>query len=328
MTYRSFLASRFAALALAGAFLFLTARPCRAGERPIAWNVDRSPPAASCPDATALAAAVARARGPESAREPRGPVEIDVAFARGEAGYTATVRARGATTGVRTLTDDSPTCAPLAEAVVATLAVLLDIAGDDAAPATTPAAQVATPPAPRLSLPPEREDDDQDPPLRLGIGVSGGYAHFHRSSTDPTTRDGVLAGIDVRVHPHREHGAVFGVSAGGAVFGPTVVILDAAYSFALTAPRRLGGVGTSAYAEVGPAFGIVSDAKPASDHTVLGGRASFAMDFHLTYVTVGAFVGYRGGVPLGGDDGWEGALSMGLRLGVVFDVGGGNAATP
>jgi hypothetical protein len=65
----------------------------------------------------------------------------------------------------------------------------------------------------------------------------------------------------------------------------------------------------------------VRHAPPASNHDVLGGSVSVAMDLQLYNLTLGLVVGYRGGVPLSGTpDGWEGAATGMFRLGAVFDV--------
>jgi len=331
--------------------LVADARPCRADPAiapSITWNVERLPEAASCPDATALAAAVARARSGDPARETESrdarrsgrAVALDVAFSRGPGGYAATLRARGATTGERTLADDGATCAPLAAAVVATVVVLLDTrgAGDaDPAAASSPPPPAAAPAPTAASAPPAPPQEDEGEPfqaLRLGLAATASFAHFHRSRSDPTTTDGGLVGFEARVQPYSRHGGLFAMSAGGAVFGPNATIIDAAYSLALTAPPRLRGVGLAMYLDLGPSFGIVSNAKPTADHTVFGGRASIAADLQISHFTIGALLAYRGGIPHGIDDRWEGALTAGLRAGVVFDFepraerGGGGPGGP
>ena len=55
---------------------------------------------------------------------------------------------------------------------------------------------------------------------------------------------------------------------------------------------------------------------------MVGGRLSLSVDVQLQNLTFGGFFGYRGGVPIGVPDAWEGAATFGLRLGLAFDVGG------
>ena len=308
-------------LAFTGAFLAVQ-RPCHADARAIEWTVTRPPEAASCPDAAALTDAVAKARGgPDPARESAaGAIALEVEFARAGAGFAATVRTRGPRGGVRTLS--GPTCAALTDAVVATIAVLLDDAGEEPSvrppPTAAPASGPETPPA------------DEEPrgvylPLRIGLAAHAGLAYFHRSSSSPTGMGGAALGGELRVHPYSRHGGAFAITYGGGVFGPNVTLIDAAYSYALTAPRPIHGLSSAVYLDAGPALGLVSHAGPSPDHSVLGGRVSVTADAQLAIFTIGITAGYHGGVPLSGArDGWEGAFTAMLRAGLVFDFGTGN----
>ncbi|MBS2014346.1 MAG: hypothetical protein JST00_15775 [Deltaproteobacteria bacterium] len=318
--------SVFAALrrvALAGGLVFSIVayeRPCLAEGRSISWNVARTPEAEGCPDGAALAAAVARARGPEPASDAAAPpVAIDVAFGRDGGGFAATVVVRGATRGQRTLADGGSTCAALTDAVVATLTVLLDSRPEEpAAPPSPPPVAAPSEPAPTPAG--GRDDDAAYSAVRIGLAPHLGLANFHRSASDPSNKVGAVLGGVIRVHPHSAHGVAAGFMYGGGVFGPNVAIVEASYSYALTDPRPLTGFSTAAYLEVGPSLGFVTTAAPAPDHTVLGAHASFVGDLQLANFTLGIDAGYRGGVPLGGaKDGWEGALVAGAHVGVALD---------
>jgi hypothetical protein len=305
--------------------LLAVERPCRADNREIEWTVTRSPDAASCPDASALTEAVTKARGPEASRQhPPTAMHLEVAFARGDAGYTATVRAHGPKSGARTLS--GPTCSALTDAVIATITVLLD--EDPEEPGPTPApepAPVATGSAAE-SPPADAPDGDLYSPLRIGLAAHAGIANFHRSSSSPSNETGAALGGELRIHPHSRHGGAFAITYGGGVFGPNVTLVDAVYSYALMEPRPFSGVSTAAYLDVGPALGLVTKAPPGPNHTVLGGRASITADLQLANFTLGISVGYHGGVPLGGPkDGWEGAFTALLRAGVALDFGSGKA---
>ncbi len=300
-------------------------RPARAEPRAIEWTVTRAPDASSCPDAAALNEAVTRARGPESS--PDGAparAQLDVTFSRGAAEYTATVRARGRGSngsGSRTLA--GPTCEALMDAVVATIAVLLDDDAEEPAPAPSAAAGAA----------PAAESPPADPPavdaylpLRIGLAAHGGLAYFHRSTSSPTTKGGVVIGGELRVHPYSRHGGAVAVTYGGGIFGPDVTLIDAVYSYALIEPVPLRSVSTAVYLDVGPAVGLVSKAGPGPDHTVLGARASVTADLQISVFTLGITTGYHGGVPLGGPvDPWEGALTLMLRGGLVLDFDTGKS---
>jgi hypothetical protein len=102
--------------------------PARAEPLP-ALVVTRSAGANDCPDAASLAAEVARMNGRPSL-DPRGnsvgTTRLHVELDRGLEGYSAVIRAAGARSGERRLTDVGPTCANLADALALTLALILD----------------------------------------------------------------------------------------------------------------------------------------------------------------------------------------------------------
>jgi hypothetical protein len=103
--------------------------------------VERSPGAGDCPDAGALAAIeerVAGRRGLEPSADPGAPGHVEVHFTKGSAGYSGIIRPPGEVHRVRTLSDPSPTCAPLAQAISLALALLVD---EIAAPVTEALAQ-------------------------------------------------------------------------------------------------------------------------------------------------------------------------------------------
>lgn len=162
---------------------------------------------------------------------------------------------------------------------------------------------------------------EPDPAARIGVTVNAGPALFHRSSTSPTEESGFFLGGEVRVHPLPTHGFVLGYTRAAGIFGPRVSILDAAYSLQLVGPRRLQGVTGALYLDVGPSAGFAYVHSEDPTHAILGGRLTVGGDLQITNFLVGAFVTYRGGIPIGAPDGWEGVLTCGLRLGLAFDVG-------
>lgn len=154
--------------------LSLPARPARAeppGAAPLpGLVVRRGEGASSCPDAPALAAAVAAQMG-HPALDPAAPAwrpSIEVRVDRAPGGFSATVFQAGRE---RHLDDPGPACAALADALAVTIAILLD---PDANPALPPARAAAPPPAQPPALPaapPER------PPPRLALGVEGLFTY-------------------------------------------------------------------------------------------------------------------------------------------------------
>jgi hypothetical protein len=159
-------------------------------------------------------------------------------------------------------------------------------------------------------------------PLRVGVAGTAGYGKVHRSSSDPSSEGTIAYGGELRVHPYSPHGFVVAYTYAAGIFGPNVSIVDGAYSLRVLGPKKLRDFAGALYFDVGPSVGFVSHAPPASDHTVLGGRVSIAADAQIWNFTLGPVLSYRGGVPLSGaPDNWEGALTVFLRAGLVFDVG-------
>lgn len=166
----------------------------------------------------------------------------------------------------------------------------------------------------------EAPPPDADPAARIGVTANIGAAFFQRSSTSPTSESGGFLGGEVRVHPLPMHGFVLGYTHAGGIFGPTVSIVDVAYSLRLVGPQRLRGITGAIYLDVGPSAGFVFVHHEDPTHAVLGGRVSIGSDLQLANVVVGGFFAYRGGIPVGAPDAWEGAVTFGLRVGATFDV--------
>ena len=119
------------ALALAAA---LAALPAPAAPLGAELSVVRAPEAGDCPSSGELQAAIERIvqRPVVSASGER--LVADVRFQRGESGFAALVRLEGAKQGERRLTDTGGSCAPLAQAVAVTLALLVDLGPEPPAP--------------------------------------------------------------------------------------------------------------------------------------------------------------------------------------------------
>src|SRR5580700_3795505 len=85
--------------------------------------VHRTEDSADCPDADALAAAVAQQMKRPALDPGASGRGLDVQIYRSEAGYTAVIQAGGKT---RQLSDRGPTCEGLAAALAVSIAVMLD----------------------------------------------------------------------------------------------------------------------------------------------------------------------------------------------------------
>jgi hypothetical protein len=173
---------------------------------------------------------------------------------------------------------------------------------------------------------PARADDDGATALphlratRVSLAATPGFANLHRDVSSPGDRNAFVMGGELRVYPESPHGFVLAFNHAEGIFGPKVSLFDAGYSLCLYCSRHIGDVGGGVYFDLGPALGIVKDAPPGPDHSVLGARVSLGADAYLGFFTLGVVAGYRGGVPLGGPpDGWEGAASLLARVGFVFD---------
>jgi hypothetical protein len=116
--------------AAAWALCLVASRPCFAEpRRPAHVEVVRAPDASDCPDAVALAADIAGVGGhetPVAAPDPASSIRFDVAFARSGSGHSATIRESGVLVAERTIADGEATCSALAEAVAATITMILD----------------------------------------------------------------------------------------------------------------------------------------------------------------------------------------------------------
>jgi hypothetical protein len=131
--------------------------------------VHRTEDSADCPDADALAAAVAQqmrrpALDPATEGAGRRP-GLDVQIYRSEAGYTAVIQAAGKT---RQLSDRGPTCAGLAAALAVSIAVMLDTEPlppePEPPPAPPPPASLPAPPPPELPPAPSERAFTVPPP--------------------------------------------------------------------------------------------------------------------------------------------------------------------
>jgi hypothetical protein len=140
-------------------------------------SVARTPQAADCPDAPAVAAAIQQVGSDPTRRAPDAeeePLFTQVIFDRDGTGYFAEVRSTGRKTGVRVLRNGASTCAPLAEATTVVLAVLLDLLPEqNNEPA--PAAAVIAPSPPASAAPaPAHRAPPRERPLAVALGVDAG----------------------------------------------------------------------------------------------------------------------------------------------------------
>jgi hypothetical protein len=137
--------------------------------------VERAETAAECPDEASLVRATLALGTLPAAASP--PLNVEVAFRHEPTGYVAQITATGRTEGVREVTKDGDTCAPLAEAVSVVLAVLFDLAPrvEEPAPARAP----VPPPSPPVETPLGPGVIDEPRPSRssLGAGVEAGAAY-------------------------------------------------------------------------------------------------------------------------------------------------------
>lgn len=156
---------------------------------------------------------------------------------------------------------------------------------------------------------------------RVSVAGTGAISRMYRTDTQPDSRTTLGFGGEAHLHPHSPSGALLGFSRHEGIFGPKVDIIDVGYSLRFAGSPRLRGVTYAAYFDIGPVLAFVRDVQPAPDHDVLAFRTSLALDVQLGNFTLGLVGGYRGGAPLGGpQDKWEGAASIGARVGVVFDA--------
>jgi hypothetical protein len=118
-----------AELALFGSFVLAIGSPARADDPLPALIVTRAGGASDCPDAAQLAAEVARMNGApalDATGKTASPTRLHVEISRGLDGYSAVIRALGARSGERRLSDAGPSCKNLADALALTLAIILD----------------------------------------------------------------------------------------------------------------------------------------------------------------------------------------------------------
>jgi hypothetical protein len=119
-----------------GAWLAVLLAASSAAAAPLSADITVQGDAESCPSSAELAAAVEQiVQRPLGAAGPSDTVTATVRFQRTDVGFQALLRLAGAKQGERSLTDTTESCAPLAQAVAVTLAVLIDA---DATPAARP----------------------------------------------------------------------------------------------------------------------------------------------------------------------------------------------
>ncbi|HEY3493478.1 MAG TPA: hypothetical protein VGK73_02285 [Polyangiaceae bacterium] len=140
-------------------------------------RVVRSDAAADCPDDVTLQSSTL-ALGTLPPPAPL-PLNVEVEFARDEAGYFARVLTSGSSDGVRELRKPGESCAALAEAVSVVLAVVLDLLPPEP-PAPAPPPPVVPPAAaPEKSAPPAEppRPASQPPEFSFTAGVLGGTGY-------------------------------------------------------------------------------------------------------------------------------------------------------
>jgi hypothetical protein len=159
-----------------------------------ALEVTRAADAADCPDAPTLAAAVARIQGRDVldvAPDSRAPVHIDVRFGKNSGSYVATIAYRGNGSAMRTIPGSTRGCSGLADAVAATLSLVVDAipatqSAGEASQAQQPPAQDPAPAAtPAPSPPPEADPSDYPEGL-------GDEARQHHRRHPPLPKNGLF----------------------------------------------------------------------------------------------------------------------------------------
>jgi len=110
-----------------GLFLAVALAASSATAAPLSAEITILDPAAGCPDALALRAMVETiVQRPILPSSPTDTLYTTVRFRRAGSGFEAQVHLAGAKQGERWLTDTGENCAPLAQAVAVTLALLID----------------------------------------------------------------------------------------------------------------------------------------------------------------------------------------------------------
>lgn len=158
---------------LASTLCLVVPATARADHSNAAWlSVDRSDNAAGCPDAAALQSATEALLD----QPPDGQVRlIHVAFERSEGRFVATLRRVDSDHAGRKLRDNHADCEPLAQAVVTTLALMLETR---ALEAREPPPPEPAPIEPRVGVTPEPMPPPARPPrYELALGLEGGAAY-------------------------------------------------------------------------------------------------------------------------------------------------------
>ncbi len=201
-------------------------------------RVERSEAAGDCPDAWALLLRVNRIAHRSAVVREGGNVVLRVGIDHGEAGYSASLTARGARTGERDLDDAGPTCEGLAEALAVSIALLLD--EEPSVPAPPP--RVAPAPA---ALPPVPTGPGHGAPLPSSVLD---VLVFESAGVVGPSTFGVEGNADFRVTPRLTlGGGVFALIDDTRRFGPgalhmslVAIRANACFTFRL-ADASIGG---------------------------------------------------------------------------------------
>lgn len=97
---------------------------------------------------------------------------------------------------------------------------------------------------------------EKPPAVRLGVSGNGGARPVPADVEQADIGDRRTAGRRAARAPSPMHGFLIGYTEAGGIFGPTVRIVDAAYSLRLHGPDRLRGITGALYLEVGPSVGF------------------------------------------------------------------------
>ena len=140
-------------------------------------TVEREEAAADCPDEAGLEKATLALGTLPGA--PKAPLNVEIAFRRAGVSYVAELRTSGSAEGVREVTKEGDTCAPLAEAVTVVLAVLFDLRPRETHVEPAPAAPPPAPPPPAPPAPPPQAapPERSGPRGSIGMLLSGGAGY-------------------------------------------------------------------------------------------------------------------------------------------------------
>lgn len=236
--------ARFAGTVAGVVFSLEAAGVCSAAPPSTSIGVTRAAGAESCPDAAAIAGAVASAMPDRDvaavAADWSGTIglRVDVAFAREPGGYQAMIVSSGALAGERTISNRSDTCTALAQAVVASVVVVVDNArevGATSAPDTASGAATAAPSTPAAQPAPHAIDAADVPPFNRPARSEEGPEPFASSRGRP-----------------RWYGWEIAIGDGASVLGMAVGLSAGGW-----AGDALGEVSLAGYLAAGPVIHAV-----------------------------------------------------------------------